>query len=929
MNSRKVLLLLVSTLLLINYMPGLVKSPTDTKIKELLDKLADTGEDQDKVLILKDLCWEYRRVDREKALAYGTQGVELAKKINFPEGLAKCLNNLGIVYSDSGDYLEALNYYHQSLAIKEATGDQKGMMSSYINIGSIYSLQGNYPEALNYYFKCEQKSEELGNKPTLAMALNNIGEIYKEQGDHTKALQYLEKGLKIRKELGDKRSLIRSYVHIGAIYSNLGNYNEARKYYQDSLDLSEELGDENGIADARQNIGIVHYRLGNYKQAEKSYSQCLEIYKKIEDQKNIASTWNNMAAVYFDLGNYTKTSNYAEKCLEIYDRLGDKKGMANVYNTIANTYNKQGNYRLALENLEKAKEIDEKLDDKKGQALTLNNMANAYSYLGDTQQALGYYFKSLGIKEDLGDKVGVVNSYVNIGDMYLKQEDYSKAKEYFTKALDYSEELGDQQDIAWAKHKIGKMHFDKKEYKQAMKYYSESLKIREELDLKSGIAESLSDIGRIFLQQQKYGQALHNFFESLKINQDIGNIPGIANSYLAIGECYSSSGNNQEAVRNLKQALETAKKTETLEFIRDAAEVLHKTYAKQKQFSKAYPILDLFARTNATLGNNENLRTMLRLEKNTELNKLKSEKEREAVIKDAEISQQKLQRLGLIVAFILVSLLALAIFRSFRIKQKANILLAKQQKEIKTQRDQLHELNVTKDKFFSIIGHDLRNPFSALIGLTKVLVAEFENFSTDQVKELLDSIYKSSENTYNLLGNLLEWARSQTGKIQWNPENVELNQVARSTVELLSRNAQQKNIRLQNEINGKTFVTADKNMLQTVFRNLISNAIKFTPDGGSITIHSREIDNFIETRVSDTGVGIGEKDIEKLFRIDTHFSRSGTNDEQGTGLGLILCKEFLLKNGGNIWVESEVGKGSSFIFTLPVSVPPPGGNPDI
>jgi signal transduction histidine kinase len=174
------------------------------------------------------------------------------------------------------------------------------------------------------------------------------------------------------------------------------------------------------------------------------------------------------------------------------------------------------------------------------------------------------------------------------------------------------------------------------------------------------------------------------------------------------------------------------------------------------------------------------------------------------------------------------------------------------------------------------------------------------------------------------LENLLEWARSQTGKIQWVPENIELNQVAKSTVELLSRNAHQKNIRLQNQINGdKPCVYADKNMLHTVFRNLISNAIKFTPDGGEVTINSIETKDFIETRVSDTGIGIAEKDIEKLFRIDTHFSRSGTKDEQGTGLGLILCKEFLVKNGGNIRVESQVGKGSSFIFTLPAAGPPP------
>jgi signal transduction histidine kinase len=453
------------------------------------------------------------------------------------------------------------------------------------------------------------------------------------------------------------------------------------------------------------------------------------------------------------------------------------------------------------------------------------------------------------------------------------------------------------------------------------------LQTRKELDLKYGIAESYSDIGSIYLQQEKYDRALDYFFDSLKINEEIGNIPGIAGSYQAIGKCYSIIGENQKAIRYLERALATAKSTETLELTRDAAEVLSKTYAEQKQFSKAYPILVLFKKTSDALRNDQHVRKITQLEMKNEFDKQQKQQQLEQQKKDleqaAKMRRQILLRWAFFAAFILVSLLAAAIFRSFRIKQKANRLLAKQQKKIEAQRDQLHELNVTKDKFFSIIGHDLRNPFSALIGLTKLLVTEFENFPKDQIKELLESIYKSSENTYNLLGNLLEWARSQTGKIQWNPEDVELNQVARSAVELLSRNAHQKNIRLQNEINGKTMVTVDKNMLHTVFRNLISNAIKFTPDEGVVTICSQETDNFIETRVSDTGVGIAEKDIEKLFRIDTHFSRSGTKDEQGTGLGLILCKEFLIKNGGNIWAESQEGKGSSFIFTLPTAGPVP------
>jgi signal transduction histidine kinase/uncharacterized protein HemY len=928
MNLRTVLLLLISTFLLTGFTLSQDNPQTNPKIEELLTKLANTDESQDKVLILKDLCWFYRRVDAEKALDYGNRGEKLAEKINFPEGKAKCLNNIGILYSDKGDYQKALEYYHKSLEIKEKIGDQKGMMSSYNNIGHIYSLLGDYPKALEYCFKCLQKGKELNNKICIALSYNNIGDIYSLQGNYQKALESLEKGLKIREDLGDKRNLFRSYVNIGGIYSNLGNYNRALEYYQKSLKMSEELKDESGIADAWQRIGIIHYNQGDYKKASEYYFESLNIYKKIGDQQNIASTWNNMAVVYFDQGNYKQALDYANKSLEIYVKSGNKKGMANAYNTIAITYNTQGNYQEASEYLEKSFEIDRELKDKKGMARTLNNMGNAYYYQGNYISAAEYYFKSLKLKEELKDKTGIVKTHENIGDMYLYQEDYQEAEKHFKEALRISKTLGGEQNIAWAYHKIGKLHFDKKEYEQALENYSRSLRIMEELGVKYGIAESYFGIGSIYLNQRKYSQALDYFFKSLTIYEEIGNIKGIANSCQAAGKCYSIIGENQKAVQYLDKAWEIAKTIDSPEVARDAAEVLSVIHYKQKQYKKAYLYHVQFKNINDSLRNDQNVKKLTQLAMQYEFDKKQEQQRLEQENKDLkikeEMNRQRLLRQTFFIAFILASFLALAIFRSFRIKQKANLLLAKQQKEIKAQRDQLHELNITKDKFFSIIGHDLKRPFSALIGLTKVLVAEFENFPKDQIKELLESVYKSSEITYNLLENLLEWARSQTGKIQWTPEKVELNQVAKSTIELLSRNAHQKNIRLQNEINGeKACVFADKNMLYTVFRNLISNAIKFTPDGGEVTIRSIEANNFIETRVNDTGIGIAEKDIEKLFRIDTHFSRSGTKDEQGTGLGLILCKEFLIKNGGNIRVESQVGKGSSFIFTLPVVGPPP------
>ncbi len=236
---------------------------------------------------------------------------------------------------------------------------------------------------------------------------------------------------------------------------------------------------------------------------------------------------------------------------------------------------------------------------------------------------------------------------------------------------------------------------------------------------------------------------------------------------------------------------------------------------------------------------------------------------------------------------------------------------------LKRAQEDLLEANATKDKFFSIIAHDLKNPFNALIGLSKLLLNNYDGFNDVKRKDFVQMIHRSSEQGFKLLENLLDWSRMQTGKMEWQPHEIDLNIYAFENISLLNAAAENKNIRLSSLIAKDTMVYADANMIRMVIRNLLSNAIKFTPEGGEVTISSRQTDGYEEVTVSDTGIGMSEEDIGKLFRIDVHHSSPGTADEQGTGLGLILCKEFVEKNGGKIWVKSEVGKWSEFKFSAP------------
>jgi signal transduction histidine kinase len=229
---------------------------------------------------------------------------------------------------------------------------------------------------------------------------------------------------------------------------------------------------------------------------------------------------------------------------------------------------------------------------------------------------------------------------------------------------------------------------------------------------------------------------------------------------------------------------------------------------------------------------------------------------------------------------------------------------------------ELRELNAAKDKFFSIIAHDLKNPFNTILGFTDLLHSEFSDYSEQRKEQFIKIIHTTAKTAYELLENLLDWARSQTGRLKCMPVDIDLDDIFDRNLQLLNEYAAKKSIEIKKEGTlGQAF--ADDNMITTVMRNLISNAIKFTPDNGCITVASKKMKDEIQISVNDNGIGIKKEDIPKLFKIDAQYSTEGTNQESGTGLGLLLCKEFINQNKGKIWVDSKFGKGSTFTFTLP------------
>jgi signal transduction histidine kinase len=303
-----------------------------------------------------------------------------------------------------------------------------------------------------------------------------------------------------------------------------------------------------------------------------------------------------------------------------------------------------------------------------------------------------------------------------------------------------------------------------------------------------------------------------------------------------------------------------------------------------------------------------------------QVNELALEKQ----LKELELNRQKNIQYFLVIIIVLVIVAVVLFYNRYRLKKKTNALLEERYNQLRqanlklSQSEQkLRKANATKDKFFSIIAHDLRNPFNALYGLTDHISKNFKSHTREELQEFIQLIHESAEQLLNLLENLLYWSRSQRGKIPFNPKELNLKQVVTNTLELLQINAEEKKLSVITDLRHQGKVYADQEMVTTILRNLLSNAIKFSWEGGQVVVRSRDQEGALRLEVEDNGKGISPHNQEKLFRVDESFSSAGTQQEKGTGLGLILCKEFVEKHGGEIWVESEENQGSCFIFTLP------------
>lgn len=583
------------------------------------------------------------------------------------------------------------------------------------------------------------------------------------------------------------------------------------------------------------------------------------------------------------------------------------------------TEREESKYERALEYFIAAKGQADTLDLKTEQILIYLSMARVFEEAGNHAKSIELLTKAqtLNSKTDDPFNLLILNE---LGRVYTTADSSAEAFDNYTKLLQLARASRQKKREADAMFYLGVLHMRAHAYDSALVLHKEALKLKREFRDRSGEVISLNTIGDLYMAMKNDERALANYVASLEISQALKDDDAIAVSYNNAGKLYHHQKNYQRAIANFELGFQKAQQAKNTEQMKISTDLLSQAYKELGDYKKALQYREQNIEIELLIQREKDERKLLEMEsisvleaKEQAIDKLEAKR----LEHEKQLAEERRTRYFLSTMTVLVVVIAGLVFYLYRSKRKSNLVLQAAHEKILQQNTELQQLNATKDKFFSIISHDLKGPLNSLTSFSGLLINYFDSLSKEEIQTLAKDLDKSLKNLFALLENLLEWSRSQTGAIEFKPEAFNLAELVQENIDLLSAQAGTKEITLRYADPQPVMVMAHKNSVTTVIRNLISNAIKFTPKGGTITVSATKSSEEALISVADSGVGMSKEVIDKIFRIDAKHSTKGTADEKGTGLGLVLCKDFVEKNNGSIGVQSEEGKGSTFYFTLP------------
>jgi signal transduction histidine kinase/uncharacterized protein HemY len=663
------------------------------------------------------------------------------------------------------------------------------------------------------------------------------------------------------------------------------------QYAQEAYQLAQKSNYLFGLVFALINIGEFYLDDGNYPSALDRFFQALELSRKVRSEALEAIAMNKIGVVYYFQNQYDKALEYELPVLAIQTKRKDYLQMGNVLSIISYAYTKKGNYSTAL----------------------------------------NYHFQALEIREKIGDKNEIAKSYNSIGDLYIQQGNFQEALLNYQKALKTSESIRNKKGLAIAYHNLGVVYAKMNKFAQAEDLHFKALQIKSELDIKKEIAISLLSIGNLYFWQKNFSKARNYLQQAYDLNEKLGNQEMLIKALNQIGEIYQTEKNLDKSLQYHQQALQIALKLGQTPTLGETYRHLYQNYlllADNENFAKYYKLYQ--ALNQSQLLENLNSLEIKAMELRYEYTKKQKEIEmlaQENRIKQLEISRQNWITYSLLALLGLLFIIIGLIFQRYQIKKQAHANLQKSNAEVlelnarlSQSETELQELNQVKDKFLSILSHDLRTPLNTIMGLVDLMNQQVKTLQPEQLQMIVERLSISTHNTLNFLDNILQWMNAQMRELKPQTTPTDLNKLIDEAISFMQITAQNKAIQLEfSPPSTPNIAYTDVNMFKTVLVNLISNGLKFTAAGGKVKILITELPDYQQVKVCDTGVGIAPEQMQNLFAWNKQIM-IGTLGEKGIGLGLALCQEFVELNGGKLWATSEINKGTQFYFTIPKNV---------
>lgn len=671
---------------------------------------------------------------------------------------------------------------------------------------------------------------------------------------------------------GEERIKILNYLATHYLFSKPG---EARIYNREAGEMLQNTAYPYGRMKQLNNSAMLAFLELDYSKAEINALEALQISKELDNPFFEGAVCNVLAAVLEKTGQYTRAVKYQNQGVELYKQLRDTVNWTLNLHNLAGIYGAMNHAKKHLEILLEVYEIQKKRNDQKGAALTASNL----------------------------------------GSIYFNHEKYDKALQFYTLGFNYYEPQNETYYALSTKHGMAKCLAQLNSPDRALQLFEEVEKEALKENLKDVLSPNYYQKARLYELTGDTERAIAEIKKSIDLEGASDAIKNYVTRLTYLSELLMSNKNYSEALKVLTQALNIAKELDS-PFVQVG---LHKNlaavYEKNNDFEKATEHLKQQIVFQDSLDKRTEREKLAQLEIDYEVKEMATKNqwlENENTFNTKKIKLQRIA-IGMSILFSAVLILFLVLlFLSGKKIRNANCKLEQQNVLLEQQSAELAEANATKDRFFSIIGHDLKNPFNAILGYLEMLQYDFDNLENNEIRNRIAIVKNASEEAYKLLENLLMWSQNQMNKLKPVIEKINLSEVLEEELRGQKMTADKKQLKIEEQIEDGLFVMADKNMLAFIFRNIISNGIKFTPKQGEIFVAAHWEGRHIRVAIRDTGIGMSAEEQQNLFRIDSNTSRKGTENESGTGLGLVMCQAFATINNAQLHVASETNKGSTF-----------------